>query len=65
MKIINLEIWIEIKNKKIEIKKFKNKYRVTLYKKEFSEYFFEGLIILPNDKNQIPEMIKQIFKTPT
>ncbi len=64
MKIKLLEIKIEINNKKIEIKRFFNKYRLTLYRKEFNEYFLDDLIILPNDKKRIKEIVKKIIKTP-
>ena len=60
MKIINFELKILIKKYWIIFKKFGNKMRVHIY----DEIEINIVIILPNEKKRIPEIIKMIWKTP-
>lgn len=60
MKIINFELKIFVKKFWIVFKKFGNKIRVHVY----DEINVNDVIILPNEKKRIPEIIKKILKTP-
>lgn len=56
---------IIINKKMIQFRKFDKKIRVHIYLWDgWGNVKINKMIILPNDKKQIPEIIKMIFKTP-